>query len=131
MDYHQRDENAPWKLREGSPIPTRGQRLLAQTAGISLSELSAVLLGKRQPKPSTFAKLSLAIYRLQKVERDETEQTQNVLDRVRKHCEGSGLRRFARRAGVDPANLASVLKGRRKPGRLMLAKLQAFLAQVS
>jgi transcriptional regulator with XRE-family HTH domain len=109
----------------------RGQRLLAQTAGISLSELSAVLLGKRQPNPSTLAKLSLAIYRLQKVERDETEQTQNVLDRVRKHCEGSGLRRFARRAGVDPANLASVLKGRRKPGRLMLAKLQAFLAQVS
>jgi hypothetical protein len=40
-----------------------------------------------------------------------------------------GLRPFARRVGIDPANLNRVLKGRRKPILLMLAKLQALLAE--
>jgi len=74
---------------------TFGQRQLAAAAGVSLSELSAVLLD------------------------------------VRLRCRLTGLRRFARRAGVDPANLNGVLKGRTRPSLLMLAKLQALLAEES
>jgi hypothetical protein len=33
--------------------------------------------------------------------------------------------------GIDPANLNRVLKGRREPSQVMLAKLQAFLAEES
>jgi hypothetical protein len=35
----------------------------------------------------------------------------------------------AKRAGVDGANLAKVLSGRRGPSRVVLAQLQATLAQ--
>ena len=108
---------------------TFGQRQLAAAAGVSPSELSAVLLGKRRPSPSTVAKLGAAASRLQRAESEEAEQTERVLDEVRRHCELTGLRRFVRRARIDPANLNRVLKGRRKPSRLMLAKLQALLAE--
>jgi transcriptional regulator with XRE-family HTH domain len=110
---------------------TRGQRKLAEAAGMSLSELSAVLVGKRNPSLSTLAKLCVGISRLQRAERDEAEQAKSVLEAVRRHCQRTGLRDFARRSEIDPANLVRVLNIRRKPGRLMLAKLQATLARDS
>jgi transcriptional regulator with XRE-family HTH domain len=39
-----------------------------------------------------------------------------------------GLRSLARRAGIDPANLNQVLKGRTEISLSMLARLQALLA---
>jgi transcriptional regulator with XRE-family HTH domain len=75
------------------------QRKLAEAAGISLSELSAVLLGKRSPSTSILNKLCTATSRLQRIESEEVEQTKSVLEEVRKHCKLRGLRRFARRAG--------------------------------
>jgi len=110
---------------------TFGQRQLAAAAGVSLSELSAVLLGKRSPSPSTLAKLCMAVSRLQRAQSEEADRTRSVLDDVRLRCRLTGLRRFARRAGVDPANLNGVLKGRTRPSLLMLAKLQALLAEES
>jgi len=118
----------PWRPLDGPPEPT-GQRELAAAAGISLSELSGVLLGKRNPSPSTLTKLCMAVSRLQRAESDEVDQAKIVLNEVRRRCNGSGLRRFARRAGIDPANLNRVLKGQRKPSPLMMAKLQALLAE--
>jgi len=94
---------------------------------MSLSELSAVLLGKRKPSPSTLSKLCVAVSGLERIAREETEETRDVLAKARRHCKLKGLRRFARRAGVDPANLNRVLKGRTKPSQLMLAKLEAAL----
>ena len=101
----------------------------AAAAGVSLSELSAVLTGKRHPNPLTLTKLCVAVSCLHRVERDEAEQTKGILDELRRHCELEGLRRFAKRVGLDPANLNRVLKGGRKPSPLMLAKLQAILAE--
>jgi transcriptional regulator with XRE-family HTH domain len=106
-----------------------GQRQLAAAAGVSLSELSAVLLGKRRPSPSTLAKLCMAVLRLQRSGRDEAENSRSVLDKVRRHCELKGLRQFARKVGIDLANLNRVLKGRGEPSRSMLAKLQASLVR--
>jgi transcriptional regulator with XRE-family HTH domain len=110
---------------------THGQRKMAATACVSLSELSAVLLGKRYPSRSTLTKMCMAVSRLQRAESEEAEQTFCVLEEVRRRCKGPGLCHFARRAGVDPANLNRVLKGRTEPSLLMLAKLEAALARFS
>ena len=110
---------------------TLGQRQLAAAAGVSLSELSTVPLGKRSPSPSTLAKLCVAESRLRRAEQEEAEQCRNVLEEVERLCKLQGLRRLATRAGVDPANLARVLKGKHKPSLLMLAKLQALLTEES
>ena len=40
-----------------------------------------------------------------------------------------GLRRFARQAGIDLANLNRVWKGRHEPSQVMLVKLRALLAE--
>ena len=108
---------------------THGQRELAATAGVSLSELSAVLLGKRSSSPSTLAKLCVSGYRLGRAGREEGEQAQGVLDEARRNRELEGLRRFAKRMGIDSAILDRALKGRTKPGPLTLAKLQALLEE--
>jgi len=106
-----------------------GQRQLAAAAGVSLSELSTVLLGKRCPSSSTLAKLCMAVSRLRRSERDEAEQMRSVLEEVRRHCKLKGLRRFARQAGIDPGNLNRVLRGRVRPSVSILGKLQATLAR--
>jgi transcriptional regulator with XRE-family HTH domain len=108
---------------------TLGQRQLAAAAGVSLSELSSVLLGKRSPSPSTLSKLCTAVSHLQRAESEEAEQCRNVLEEVERLCNLQGLRRLARRAGIDPANLNRALKGRTKPSMSMLAKLQATLVR--
>ena len=59
----------------------------------------------------------------------EGEQAQGVLDEARRNRELEGLRRFAKRMGIDSAILDRALKGRTKPGPLTLAKLQAPLAE--
>ena len=88
-----------------------------------------MLLGKRNPSPSTLAKLCIAVSRLQRAEREELEHTGGVLDEVRWHCQITGLRDFARRAGIGPSNLTRVLKGQSKPRQVTLAKLRALLAE--
>lgn len=108
---------------------THGQRQLATAAGISLSELSAVLLGKRRASPSTLTKLCMAASRLQRSEWEEVEQTKSVLDEVRRRCELKGLRHLARQAGIDSANLNRALKNRSRPSRMMLARLRVLLAE--
>lgn len=110
---------------------THGQRKLAEATRISLGELSAVLLGKRSPTPLTLTRLCRGVSRLQRAEGEEAEQTRIVLDEARRRSRLTGLRRFAARAEVDPANLNRVLKGGRKPSTLMLAKLQSLMAELS
>jgi len=73
--------------------------------------------------------LCVAVSGLERIAKEETEETRDVLAKARRHCKLKGLRRFARRTGVDPTNLARVLKGERKPSPLMLAKLRVILAE--
>jgi hypothetical protein len=44
-----------------------------------------------------------------------------------KRCQAIGARRFAKQAGVDAANLAKVLSGRRRFSETMRAKLEVAL----
>jgi transcriptional regulator with XRE-family HTH domain len=106
-----------------------GQYKLAKAANVSLSEVSAIALFKRRPTPATLAKLYRAVSQLEREAYEEAEHVREVLDAVRRRCQLVGVREFARRAGVDAANLVRILKGRRKPSQLMLAKLQAALAR--
>jgi transcriptional regulator with XRE-family HTH domain len=107
-----------------------GQRKLklAEAADISLSEVSAVLRGKRKPTPTTLAKLCRAAPQLEAVYREQAVYTRVVLDAVRECRQNSSIRQFAERSGVDGANLTHVLNGRRNPSREMLAKLEAALS---
>jgi transcriptional regulator with XRE-family HTH domain len=91
--------------------------------------VSAILSGKRRPTPATLAKLYRALPRLEQEASEEPELVREVLEGVKRRCQLIGVRRFAKRAGVDAANLAKVLSGRRRPSQAMLAKVQAALAQ--
>jgi hypothetical protein len=71
----------------------------------------------------------MAVSRLRRAEQEEAEQSRNVLEEVRRLCKLQGLRWSARQAGIDPANPVRVLKDRTKPSPLMMAKLQALLAE--
>jgi transcriptional regulator with XRE-family HTH domain len=104
-----------------------GQRKLARASNTSLSVVSAILIGKLRPTPVTLAKLYRALPLLQREALEEGELAQEVLEAVRQDCDAIGVRRFARRAGVDAANLAKILSSRRRPSRAMLAKLEAAL----
>ncbi|MDP9440315.1 MAG: helix-turn-helix transcriptional regulator, partial [Actinomycetota bacterium] len=108
-----------------------GQRNLAEAAGVSLSEVSAVLLGKRKPRPAMLAKLRRALDNLEAEAREASEHARGVLERAKETCQVLGLRRFAEWAGVDASNLARVLNGRRSPSLPMLAKLRACLTEGS
>jgi transcriptional regulator with XRE-family HTH domain len=103
------------------------QPALATAAGVSLGEVSAVLLRKRRPTPATLAKLYKAVSRLETEAREQGRQVREVLEAVRTQCRRIGVRQFAKQAKVDAANLAHVLSGRRKPSQMMLAKLEAAL----
>ena len=52
-----------------------------------------------------------------------------MLDEARRDCELEGLRRFARRLGIDSENLNCVLKGRTKFNPSMLATLWVTLVR--
>ena len=66
---------------------------------------------------------------MQRAKREVAEQRKNLLDEVRRHCQLEGMRRFARRAGVDQVNLNRALNGRTKPKLTSLAKLRALMTE--
>ncbi len=104
-----------------------GQRALAKAAHVSLRDVSAALCGKQEPTSATLEKLYRAVPRLEALACEEDEHVQEVLDAVKKRCQRFGVRWFADQSGVDAANLAHVLSGRRKPSQAMLAKLEVAL----
>jgi hypothetical protein len=53
-----------------------------------------VLLGKRQPNPSTLAKLCVAVSSLRRVEREEAGQTKGF-EEVRRHRKSMAVRHLA------------------------------------
>jgi transcriptional regulator with XRE-family HTH domain len=104
-----------------------GQRMIARAACVSLRDVSALLCGKQEPTPATLKKLYRAIPRLETAYLEKAEHTQNVLNEVKVCCQSSSERWFAARAGVDQADLARILSGRRKPSEAILAKLELTL----
>lgn len=104
-----------------------GQRVLAKAAHVSLREVSALLHSGHNTAPVTLAKLYRTTPRLEAALLEKVEHTQDVLNEVKVCCQSSGVRWFAAYAGVDQANLARILSGRRKPSEAILAKLELAL----
>lgn len=105
-----------------------GQRQLATAAGLSLSEVSAVLTGQRKnPTHETLAKLYKGLQDLEAARRDQTEHENAVLAAVKEHCQRLTLRQFADNAAVNASHLSEVLNGKRKLSKTMLAKLEKTL----
>jgi hypothetical protein len=104
-----------------------GQRALAKAAGVSLREVSAIVRGHWKPVPETLVKLVRAIPQLEAAYRRQVADEQAVLTAARERCQKVSLRQFARAAGVDWANLADVLSSKRKPSKVMMAKLRTLL----
>lgn len=106
-----------------------GQRKLAEASGTSLSEVSAILCGRRRPTPATLTKLYRVIPLLEGDASEQAEYAREVLDGVRRYCQQVGVREVARQAGLDPSNLSRVLKGRRKPSQIILEKLRVLIEE--
>lgn len=105
-----------------------GQRQLATAAGLSLSEVSAVLTGQRKnPTHETLAKLYKGLQDLEAARRDQTEHETAVLTAVKKRCRRLTLRQFADNAAINASHLSEVLNGKRKLSKTMLAKLEKTL----
>jgi predicted transcriptional regulator len=91
--------------------------------------VSAVLRGDWEPSPATLAKLHRAVPQMETSARGQAEHVQEVLEAVRKRCQRIGVREFAKRAGIDRANLTHVLSGQRQTSEAMLAKLELALVR--
>ena len=109
---------------------THGQRQLAarQAFPSASSRLCSSASAVPAPRPSPSCVRRYPV--LQRAERDEAEQTKCVLDEVGRHCRLRGLRHLARRAGLDPANLSRVLKGRTKPSQRVLTRLKRVVSEL-
>lgn len=107
-------------LRAGQQF---GQRRLAKASDVSLSEVSAILQGKRRPRRETLATLWHAAVALEQAEQEREAEARDVIEAVRERCQEIGLREVARRTGVDAANLSKVLSGCRKLSNAMLKSL--------
>ncbi len=102
---------------------------MAKASNTSLSVVSAIVRGNRRPTPATLAKLYRALPVLEREASEEAELARELLAAVKQRCHVIGVREFARRAGVDGANLTHILSGRRKPSEALLIKLEAALTQ--
>jgi hypothetical protein len=106
-----------------------GQRKVAKVAGVSLSEVSAVLLGKHQSSLATVPLLYSGQCPVWREAHDQAEHVREVLEVVRDRRQRTWTRQFARHVKEGEANPAHVLSDRCKASQMMLARLQAALAQ--
>lgn len=65
--------------------------------------------------------------RVDTAERVAGERIADLLGEVSEQCRTTGLRAWARRAGIDPGTLSHVLRGQRKPSKGMISKMEAML----
>lgn len=104
------------------------QRDLAKAANVSVREVSHILMGTRKPSRQTLMALYQALSKLEAGRREQIEHGMYVIAAVKEICQMSGVRQFARVAGIDPTNLSGVLSGKRKLSTRTMAKLQKALA---
>lgn len=82
---------------------------------MSVSDISTILAGQRYPAAKTWLKLLKAAQALE-VEQQQIERAnQTLLATITEKCnqQEQGLRRIARAAGIDPANLSHILNRKR------------------
>lgn len=75
--------------------------------------MSNILAGKRNPKAEIWLKLLRAGQILEDKQQQVDHNTSVSLELIRKTCIQQSIRKLAKSAGIDPANLSHVLNGKR------------------
>lgn len=104
-----------------------GPAKLARQAGLSVSDVSNILSGKRNPRVEIWLKLMRASQALEAQQYQADQKNKIILEMFRDICNQQSTRKIARESGVDPANLSHVLNGKRKLTALMRSKLEPLL----
>lgn len=113
-------------IREAAKM--HGGQTLARETGLSRQHLTMILTERRHPADALLARLAVAAVALDTARRQRDDEAQSALVAVRDECRRLGLRRFARKAGIDDGHLARLLAGSRQPSPAMLAKLHGAMA---
>lgn len=104
-----------------------GPAKLAKQAGLSVSDVSEILQGKRNPRVDIWLKLMRAAQALETQQYQADQKNNVLLEMIRVRCNQQSTRKIAQESGVDPANLSHVLNGKRNLTALMRAKLEKLL----
>ena len=104
-----------------------GPAKLARQAGLSVSDVSDILQGNRNPRVDVWLKLMRAAQALEAQHYQADQKNKVLLEIIRDMCNQRSMRKVAKESGLDPANLSHVLNGKRKFTALMRAKLETLL----
>ncbi|MGH7072475.1 MAG: hypothetical protein ACREFO_21045 [Acetobacteraceae bacterium] len=96
---------------------------IARKARFSRQHVAAILKAGPRLSDAIVARLAAAAAAVEAAEAN----TKHVMERVRKRCRQTGLRAFARLAGIDDGLLAHLLAGSRRPSVTALAALRRAL----
>ena len=96
--------------------------VLADTAGLSRQQLSAVLARNSQPRPQTIKELLRAIMTLEKEGNDKRKQDAKVIARLQDRIKRSSLTAVAGKLRTDVSNLSKMLSGTRPLPASMIRK---------
>ena len=87
---------------------THGLAALATASGVSVRTVGSVVRGVGHSRQATLERLVRAGAWLDEQASQERRETNALLNRVQHACRDTGLRAFARRAGVNPSHLSEV-----------------------
>ncbi|MGH6877533.1 MAG: helix-turn-helix domain-containing protein [Rhizomicrobium sp.] len=125
FEYGLAPEDQNGELRDARKAADEfGQRALAKAAGISLQHLSAILTGNAKPTETMLAKITRAVEMLRYERIQAQRQAHAILECARAACKSIGLQKFARLTKIDAGNLSAVLSGKRRPSKMMVARLE-------
>ncbi len=108
-----------------------GPGKLAKEAGLSVSDVSAILAGKRNPKVETWLKLLRAAQTFEDKQQRVGQNNAVLLEIIREKCNLLSVRRIANTTGIDPANLSHVLSGKHNLTASMRVKLVMPIAGIN
>lgn len=104
-----------------------GPAKLAQQAGLSVSDVSDILQGKRNPRVEIWLKLMRAAQTLETQQYQADQKDKIFLEMTREICNQQSARKIAKESGIDHANLSHILNGKRNLTASMRAKLEPLL----
>ena len=121
-DYGWHPMEEPKRWQDHSRRATLREASAGGGSGILLRTLASILGRKCRPTKNTIRRLLTWISRGEAEDDEGSRAVAEVLDRARAEAQRFGLRRFAAKIGVDPANLAKVLAGKRRPSEQLLER---------
>ncbi len=101
-----------------------GPTKLDQQVDLSVSDISDILSGKRNPRVEICLKLMRAAQASEAKQYQADQKNQVLLEMIRDRCNQQSTRKIAKQLGINPANLSHALCGKRKLTEFMQTKLE-------